>query len=248
MSYGIRLFVNSDYACFTRPEMKVERVSYDVMTPSAARGVLEAIYWKPQIRWVVKAIHVLKPIRFSNIRRNEVSDKASRPTAAHMAGQVSGNLGVIIEDKRQQRASTLLREVAYVIEADFDILDYRFERNGPEMSLNDCAGKHLDMFKRRARVGQCFHRPYLGCREFSADFELIEDDSPLPASELPESDRNRRLGWMLHDIDFRPATKKDRDSFVESSQGRRVRAEPRFFDAVLADGVLRVPPLIEAKA
>ena len=132
MSYGIKLHVWGEYALFTRPEMKVERVSYDVMTPSAARGILEAIYWKPQIRWNIRSIEVLKPIRFTNIRRNEVGKKATAPTRTVMAGE-PGNLGLLIEDERQQRASMLLRDVAYVIEAWFDVLDYRLERDGPEL-------------------------------------------------------------------------------------------------------------------
>lgn len=248
MSYGIRLHVHGDFACFTRPEMKVERVSYDVMTPSAARGILEAIYWKPQIRWIIDRIHVLRPIRFTNIRRNEVAHKASRPTAAHLRGGPAPALGLIIEDSRQQRASTLLRDVAYVIEAHFDILDRRFEKGGPELSENDCAGKHLDMFNRRARAGQCFQQPYFGTREFPAAFELIEPGDPLLPSGLPPEQRDRPLGWMLHDIAFLPAEKKrHKDTFL-TGRGQRVRAEPRFFDARLDDGVLHVPPLDQARA
>jgi CRISPR-associated protein Cas5d len=245
MSYGIRLHITGDFACFTRPEMKVERVSYDAITPSAARGVLEAIYWKPQIRWVIERIHVLKPIRFTNIRRNEVGDKAIRPATILVSGQCSP--GILIEDKRQQRATTLLRDVAYVIEARFEVLDFRFERGGAELEPRACEGKHLDMFKRRARVGQCFHQPYLGCREFPAAFRLVESDSPLPKSMLPEDQRNRHLGWMLHDIAFLSATKGAKDSLL-TGQGTRVRAEPRFFDAQLEDGILHIPRFGQAKA
>lgn len=142
MSYGVKLKVWGEYACFTRPEMKVERVSYDVMTPSAARGILEAIYWKPEIRWVVDRIHVLNPIRFTNIRRNEVADKipVGNVTAAMRKG--SGKLALFVEDSRQQRAAMILCDVAYVIEAHFEII-------GGEQ--ND--GKHLDQFNRRARPG-----------------------------------------------------------------------------------------------
>lgn len=247
MSYGIRLHVTGDLACFTRAEMKVERVSYDVMTPSGARGILEAIYWKPQIRWVVDRIHVLKPIRFTNIRRNEVSDKATRPPAGLMTGESGPAPGILIEEKRQQRASTLLRDVSYVIEAHFQVLDFRFEKDGPEMEPVACEGKHLDMFNRRARSGQCFHQPYFGCREFPAAFQLIEHGAPLPDSTLPENDRDRALGWMLHDIEFRPADKRVKDSFL-TGQGKRVRAEPRFFQASLAGGVITVPPFAEAIA
>lgn len=186
MSYGVKLKVWGEYACFTRPEMKVERVSYDVMTPSAARGILEAIYWKPEIRWVVDRIHVLNPIRFTNIRRNEVADKipVSNITSAMRRG--SGELALFVEDSRQQRAALVLRDVAYVIEAHFAII-------GGEP--ND--GKHLDQFNRRARAGACYHRPYFGCREFPVNFALVEGE--IPASPLQgEQD----LGWMLHDLNY----------------------------------------------
>jgi CRISPR-associated protein Cas5d len=235
MSHGIQLLVKGDFACFTRPEMKVERVSYDVMTPSAARGILEAIYWKPEIRWIITAIRVLKPIRFTNIRRNEVSDKAGKPTAAMISGEPGASPGILIEDARQQRASTLLRDVGYLIQAHFEIVS---GENNP--------GKHLDMFNRRARQGQCFHQPYFGTREFPAAFELIEPGSALPISELPEDQRNRSLGWMLHDVAFLPATKQDKDSFHDG-RGNRVRTEPRFFEAKLEDGVLHIPPFDQAK-
>jgi CRISPR-associated protein Cas5d len=247
MSYGIKLHIAGDFACFTRPEMKVERVSYDVITPSAARGILEAIYWKPQIRWVIDRIHVLKPIQFTNIRRNEVGVKATAPTAAAMKGEMVPAMGVVIEEQRQQRAATLLRDVAYVIEAHFEIRDHRFEKDGPELTSNDCAGKHLDMFRRRARKGQCFHQPCLGTREFPARFTLVEDDESLPASELTPDQRNRPLGWMLHDIAYLPAEKKDKDSFV-TGRGKRVRAEPRFFNATLDEGTVRVPSFENASA
>jgi len=247
MSYGIRLHISGDFACFTRPEMKVERVSYDVITPSAARGILEAIYWKPQIRWVIDRIHVLKPIRFTNIRRNEVGTKASAPTTAAMKGETVATAGVLIEDVRQQRAATLLRDVAYVIEAHFEILDFRFEKGGPELPATDCEGKHLDMFNRRARSGQCFHHPCLGNREFPARFTLIEEGDPLPKCELPPEQLDKDLGWMLHDIAYLPADKKANDSFL-NGQGKRIRAEPRFFKARLESGVIHVPPFNTANA
>ena len=247
MSHGITLHISGDFACFTRPEMKVERVSYDVITPSAARGILEAIYWKPQIRWVIHRIHVLKPIRFTNIRRNEVGSKASKPSAAAMNGEKVTAIGMLIEDERQQRASTLLQNVSYVIEAHIDLLDRRFEKNGPEMPANEAAGKHLDMFKRRARIGQCFQQPSLGTREFPARFSLIEDDASFPASTLPEDQKNRTLGWMLHDIRYLPATTADKDSFL-TGQGKRVRTEPCFFNAEMKNGIIEVPPFDQAKA
>src|SRR5690606_36264914 len=194
MAYGVRLQVWGDYACFTRPEMKVERVSYDVMTPSAARGILEAIHWKPAIVWVVNRIHVLKPVRFQSFRRNEVGARASAANAASaMKKGTTAGLGIMVEDNRQQRAMTFLTDVAYVIEAHFEMTG----RAGPE----DAPAKHLSMFNRRAAAGQCFHRPCLGVREFAADFALIPQDQPLPHSDLPASWHERDLGWMLHDID-----------------------------------------------
>ena len=213
MSYGVNLWIWGERACFTRPEMKVERVSYDVMTPSAARGILEAIHWKPAIRWHVDRIHVLKPIRFESIRRNEVGGKVSTASvkSAMKRGTLVG-LGSAVDEDRQQRAATLLRDVAYVIEAHFSLTD----RAGPD----DSEGKHLDIFNRRARRGQCFQQPCLGVREFPAAFALVEGDAPLPDGELAGE---RDLGWMLHDIDF--------------AQGM----QPRFFRATMRDGLIEVP-------
>lgn len=187
MSTKVRLKVAGDYACFTRPEMKVERVSYDVITPSAARGILEAIHWKPAIRWVVDRIHVLRPIRFANVRRNELSCKL--PTTAISKAMKDGQspVQVLVEDVRQQRAAMVLVNVEYVIEA-------HFEMNGTE---DTNAVKHLEMFNRRADKGQCFNQPYLGCREFSARFEPVA--GAVPKSVLTGE---QNLGWMLHDIDF----------------------------------------------
>jgi CRISPR-associated protein Cas5d len=207
--YGVKLKVWGDYACFTRPEMKAERVSYDVITPSAARGILEAIYWKPSIRWVVDRIHVLKPIKFDNVRRNEVASKIPyrNITAAMKDGKSAVEL--FIEEDRQQRAAVVLRDVCYVIEAHFE---FTGEEDRDE-------GKHLDVFNRRAEKGQCFHRPYFGCREFPVFFERVEGD--LPKSELQGE---RDMGYMLHDIDF--------------TNGM----EARFFRAKMVDGVVEVPP------
>lgn len=220
MSYGIRLHVWGDYACFTRPEMKVERVSYDVMTPSAARGILEAVHWKPAIQWHVDKIHVLKPILFQSIRRNEVNSKISEATArsAMKRGDLKNlSLAAGTPEMRAQRASTLLRHVAYVIEAHFTLTG----KAGSE----DTEAKHVSMFNRRAAAGQCFHRPCLGTREFAADFALLAEGAPLPACELPDGDKNRDLGWMLHDIDY--------DAGMTS----------RFFRARLENGVLDVAKL-----
>ena len=164
MSYGIRLHVWGERACFTRPEMKGERVSYDVITPSAARGILSAIHWKPAIAWRVDCIHVLRPIRFESLRRNEVGSKVpvgnvSRAMKAHS----TAGLAAYVDEDRQQRAATLLRDVAYVIEAHFDLT--------PRAGADDTEGKHLDIFNRRARKGQCFHMPCLGTREFPANYQ-----------------------------------------------------------------------------
>lgn len=204
MNYGVTLRVWGDYALFTRPEMKVERVSYDVMTPSAARGILEAIYWKPAIRWVIDRLHVLKPIRFENIRRNEVASKISVSAKAMTAGDQT--MGQFIDDNRQrlQRASLVLKDVDYVIEAHFDLTGQ--DDSDP--------GKHLAIFERRVKKGQCFHRPYFGCREFPVHFEWCDQ---IPASVLRGE---QSLGFMLHDLDFADGI------------------TPRFFRAVLYDGIL----------
>ena len=216
MPFGVKLHVWGDYACFTRPEMKVERVSYDVITPSAARGVIEAIHWKPAIRWVIDRIHVLKPIRFENLRRNELGHKISAGKVRRAMKQgTTEALYTLIEDDRQQRAATLLRDVAYVIEGHFALTESATGR--------DTAAKHLSMFNRRASKGQCFHRPYLGTREFAANFELVKN--MMPKSTLPADQQDLDLGWMLYDIDF----EDDRS--------------PRFFRAKLRNGVMEVPPL-----
>jgi CRISPR-associated protein Cas5d len=193
-------------ACFTRPEMKAERVSYDVMTPSAARGVLEAISWKPAILWHVTQIDVLNPIKWESVRRNEVG-KTMSPASP----------GLYIEDERQQRAGLFLRDAAYTIHAYFEMTD----KAGPE----DNVRKFEDMFERRAESGQCFHRPYLGCREFGADFELIPNGSTL--EPIHES---RDLGWMFLDYDY---TGKE--------------PMPRFFPAKLDDGRMLVVPQDDAE-
>ncbi|MEN4901879.1 type I-C CRISPR-associated protein Cas5c [Luteimonas sp. TWI1416] len=215
MSYGVKLHVWGERALFTRPEMKVERVSYDVITPSAARGILEAIHWKPAIRWVVDSIQVLKPIRFESIRRNEVGSKLSAASVgkAMKAGRTDGLVHYVEED-RQQRAATVLRDVHYVIAAHFELTD----KAGPD----DNVGKHLDIFNRRARRGQCFQAPCLGTREFSAHFALVEGDYLLPPLD-PSILGERDLGWMLHDIDFADGM------------------TPRFFRARMIDGRVEVP-------
>ncbi len=220
MTYGIRLHAWGDRALFTRPEMKAERVSYDVITPSAARGLLEAIHWKPAIRWVIDAITVLKPIRFETIRRNEVGNRLS---AANVAKAIKAGrtdpLVMCVEDDRQQRSSTILRDVGYVIEAHFSLT--------PKAGAEDNVGKHLEMFQRRARSGQTFHAPCLGTREFPAAFELIERGAAAPVPDHALAGR-RDLGWMLLDVDF-----DDRNT-------------PHFFRAEMLDGRIVVPPVPRA--
>lgn len=235
MDYGIRLEVWGEYAAFNRPEMKVERVSYDVMTPSAARGILEAIYWKPEVRWVVDEIHVLAPIRFTHIRRNEVSGKIPVKGGSGVSAAMKepgGSLGVEIMAVRQQRAALVLRDVRYGIRAHLEVLD-----TGGDDKAHV---KHLEMFRRRAEKGQYFHHPYLGVREFPAHFSLVDafSDPPPEVLEHPGA-----LGFMLHDIEY---VEDPTGSVVESNQGRRLRAEPRFFRAVLDQGVVRVPALSDS--
>jgi CRISPR-associated protein Cas5d len=231
MKSSIILEIAGDYALFTRPEMKVERVSYDVITPSAARGVLEAIYWKPQIRWVIDEITVINPVRFTNIRRNEISKKAIGPTAVMMAKGGAGKMGIKVDESRQQRASLLLKDVRYVIKAHFDVLDCRMERGGQKFPAKEIAGKHCEMFKRRARKGQSFHQPYLGCREFPARFTLHDTEDTLPAPHA-KFNGEQDLGFMLHDIEF----DQDPDSKAVKS------ATPYFLRAKMNGGVIVVPP------
>ncbi|URL01338.1 type I-C CRISPR-associated protein Cas5c [Avibacterium sp. 20-126] len=219
MKNKVRLHIWGDYACFTRPEMKVERVSYDVITPSAARGILSAIHWKPAINWVIDKIYVLKPIQFESIRRNELGGKlsATKVSGAIKRKSVEG-LYTIIEEDRQQRAATVLKNVAYVIEAHIVMTD--------KAGQSDNLTKHLEMFKRRAIKGQCFQQPCMGVREFPAEFAFIDEGESLPECLLDENDRQRDLGWMLHDIDF---------------QNENI---PHFFRAKMQDGIITVPPFI----
>lgn len=215
MSYGIQLLIWGERACFARPEMKVERVSYDVITPSAARGVLEAIHWKPAIRWNIDAIQVLNPIRFESIRRNEVGSKmsAAKIKSGMKKNSTTDNVTFVDQD-RQQRAATVLRDVAYVIDAHFTLT----ARAEP----SENAGKHLDIFKRRARKGQCFHMPCMGVREFPAHFLLVENDQDIPPIHQ-DLHGKRDLGWMFHDFSFeKPIT-------------------PHFFRATMVDGKITIP-------
>lgn len=247
--FGITLRVWGDYACFTRPEMKSERVTYDVMTPSSARGILEAIHWKPAIKWVIDEIYVCKPIQFSNIKRNERKSKISEISEIKKA--MSGKEVNTIQSKGlqediMQRTTIMLTNVEYVIKAHFELTDSAGEEDTKE--------KHINIFLRRARNGQCYNQPYLGCREFSANFELVSNkkvvDQVTKQSEqisLEEANAiNSRLsigdeitienflkyfkisetkdfGYMLYDIDFKNNMK------------------PMFFRAKMEDGVIKVP-------
>ncbi len=211
MGYGITIRVQGDYALFTRPEMKVERVSYDVITPSAARGLIEAIYWKPAIRWVIDKIYVMNEIQFTNIRRNEVSEKISTSEAEQRMKGNNDPFYLDATDKRQQRAALVLTNVDYIIQA-------HFERMPERWGSDDTEEKHYNIALRRLRRGQHYHAPYLGTREFRARMTLIEDgDLPTPPFR-----GTQELGWMLYDLDF------------QDPQDIR----PHFFKATMHNGVI----------
>lgn len=205
----LQVRVEGAWACFTRPEMKVERVSYDVMTPSAARGILEAIFWKPAFKWRIRRIHVLKPIRHQSLLRSEVKSVQSSHTARTWSNDGEG--GYWADNDHTQRHTLALREVAYLIEANIHLVGY---------GTKEHPAKYRDQFRRRVSRGQCFHRPYLGCREFAAWF------APPTGAETSIS-RDGPLGRMLFDLQY---------------QEDGNRNAPIFFQARLEDGVLHVPP------
>jgi CRISPR-associated protein Cas5d len=213
---GFKVEICGAYACFSRPELKVERVSYDVITPSAARGILEAIFWRPAIRYVIDEIGVCAPIRFENIRRNEVGSKASK-----------GKPFISASDDRAQRAAMVLRDVRYVVTAHFEQalgkLDLKDRERDvlPDGSFNH--GKFAEIIKRRLRKGQCFHQPYLGTREFPACVKLIEEDEKPPAV-IAES---RSLGLMLYDIEYE-----------KNQAGDVVAFTPTYFRAEIKNGII----------
>jgi CRISPR-associated protein Cas5d len=211
---SIRLEVWGDRACFTRPEMKTERVSYDVITPSAARGLLEGIFWHPGLSYSIDRIYVLAPIRFMNLRRNEVKATVSADSARTVMERGQGELYLSTQDNIQQRAAMLLTNVHYIIEAHFDMTD--------KAAPSDNPGKFQDILKRRIERGQCYHQPYFGCREFPAHFAPCQDIPPCPKELKGERD----LGYMLYDMNY--------------TDPEDIR--PLFFRAVLHDGVLEVPP------
>ena len=209
------LDVRGDFACFTRPEMKVERVSYDVITPSAARALFDSILWKPAIRWQVRRVEVLAPVRWINLRRNEVVSKVGIGNVKAVMAAGSGNLGIYVDDsdERAQRAGLFLRDVAYRVHADLEVRTDRSDAQPPQ--------KFFSIFERRAANGQCVNQPYLGCREFDARVRLVEsiDAEPSPIAET------RELGWMLRDMDFTNPSDP----------------QAMFFRAQINDGVIDVP-------
>ena len=209
----VSLEVWGSYALFSRPELKTERVSYDVMTPSAARGLIEAIFWHPGLRYTIDRIHVCAPIRTMNLRRNEVKSTVSARAARTVMERGRGELYLATPDDIQQRAALLLRDVHYVIEAHFDMT--------PQAAPGDNPGKFQDILKRRIHGGQFYHQPCFGCREFPAQFRLCRDLPPCPEELKGERD----LGYMLWDMDY-----ADPENIT-----------PLFFRAKLVDGVLEIP-------
>jgi CRISPR-associated protein Cas5d len=208
---AVRVEVWGDYACFSRPEMKVERVSYDVMPPSAARGLLEAIYWHPGMKWHIDKIYVLNPIVFTNIRRNEVKSKISARNVSRAMKGDNVPLFISTLNDIQQRATLALRDVRYVIEAHFEMTD--------KASESDNQGKFSDIMRRRLEKGQCYHQPCFGCREFPASFRKWKGEGAIETA-YPNSDMD--LGFMLFDLDY-----SDINNIT-----------PMFFRAHLQNGVL----------
>ena len=209
MSFGVRLEIWGDYALFCRPEMKVERVSYDVITPSAARGILEAIYFKPELKWLIDKIYVCNPIQFTNIRRNEIKAKVNARnirTAMTTDGIVSP---IYASEEIQQRASMVLKNVRYIIDAHFELTG--------KGGIDDTNEKHYNIALRRIRNGQYFHQPYFGCREFPVSFRLFEDENVKTAYSGVQD-----LGYMLYDMDY--------------TDLENIR--PMFYRASMTDGVI----------
>ena len=211
MGIGVKVKVWGDYALFSRPELKVERYSYDVMTPSAARGILEAIYWHPGLKWKIDRIYVNKPIRFTSVRRNEVKSKALASKVLEVYNGAEKPLYISTKQDIVQRASVILTDVEYVIEAHFGMTDKVNETDNP--------GKFKDITIRRLKRGECYHMPYFGCREFPAHFALYEEEEIHTAYENEEE---KDLGLMLFDMDY-----SDPENI-----------EPMFFRAVMRKGVI----------
>lgn len=211
MARGVKIRVWGDYALFSRPELKVERCSYDVITPSAARGILDAVYWHPGMKWVIDKIYVKKPIRFTSVRRNEIERKISASNVMQVYNGAKKSLFLSTKADIVQRASLLLCDVEYVIEAHFEMTSKANKTDNP--------GKFKDIIMRRFRRGECFQMPYFGCREFPANFCLCEEENIKTAYEDVEE---KDLGYMLFDIDY--TDKND--------------LKPMFFRAVMKKGVL----------
>lgn len=214
MCFGVQIEVWGEYALFTRPELKVERMSYDVMTPSAARGLVEAIYWHPGILWRIDRIHVLHPIRFTSVRRNEMKSKASawQMRRAMFGGEIPA---LYTREDITQRSSTVLQDVRYVIDAHFELTDRCHPGDNP--------GKFKDIVRRRLEGGRCYHMPCFGCREFPAHFRPWDGARTIPVPEELRGQR-RELGLMLYDMDYQ----NPRD------------IKPMFFRAELVDGCMEV--------
>ena len=211
MGLGIKVRVWGNYALFSRPEMKVERCSYDIMTPSAARGIMEAVYWHAGMRWIIDKIHVVNPVSFTSVRRNEVKSKISAGNVLRVYNGADKPLYISSKAEIVQRASLILRNVEYVINAHFEMTEHANESDNP--------GKFKDIIMRRLRKGECFHMPYFGCREFPANFRLCEEEEIKTAyDDVEEKD----LGFMLFDMDYSDPN----------------NIQPMFFRAVMKHGVL----------
>lgn len=208
----IRVEVKGEFACFSRPEFKAERVSYDVITPSAARGLLESVFWHPGMRYIVDKIYLLSEISFANIKRNEVASKVSASNVHKVINSGKGALYLATPLDIQQRATMLLKDVHYIIEAHFNMTE--------KANATDNTGKFQEMLKRRLRKGQNYHQPYLGCREFPAQVSLFEGD--MNTLNLAYADEDKDLGFMLYDMDY-----SDKDNIT-----------PMFFRAILKNGVI----------
>lgn len=211
MGVGVKVKVWGDYAMFTRPEMKTERCSYDVITPSAARGIMEAIYWHPGMKWVIDKIYIMKPIRFSSVRRNEVKKKISADKLLQAYNGGNKELYISTKEDIVQRASLLLCDVCYVIEAHFEMTEKANETDNP--------GKFKDIIMRRLRKGECYHMPCMGCREFPAHFSLYEEEEIHTAYDVVSE---KDLGYMLYDMDYSDLN----------------NIQPMFYRAVMRNGVL----------
>ena len=208
----IRVEVKGDFACFSRPEFKAERVSYDIITPSAARGILEAVFWHPGMKFLINKIFVLSEIAFTNIKRNELASKVSASNVQKVINGNNGPLYLATSQDIQQRASMLLKNVHYIIEAHFDMTE--------KANASDNPGKFQEMIKRRLRKGQNYYQPYLGCREFPAEVSLFEGD--INSLSLAYANEERDLGFMIYDMDY-----SDKENIT-----------PMFFRAILKNGIL----------